>query len=105
MNMKWLWLFPGIGAVLLAGAIALQVHRHVQQAGMSSAEGVVVAVDADRCPVIGFLTADGEPVAFHGKVCGGGTQRLWNKKVRVLYDAANPQHAYLDGFRRTGLPA
>ena len=97
MKQGWLWIFPGIGALLLAGAVAVQVNRVSQQDSLTAAEGWVAHV-VQGCPTIEFSTPDGESVQFRGGVCSSPPAYDVGERVRVLYPAASPASARLDSF-------
>lgn len=97
MRMAWLWLFPLIGAAMLAGAVAVQVHRVGDQANMLAATGTVTDI-AGGCPTIEFSTTNGQSVSFRGGVCSNPPSFDIGESTAVLYDAANPNHAQLDSF-------
>lgn len=98
MKMGWFWIFPGIGAVLLACAITLQVVRINEQAQMQSASGNVV--DLTRgCPTVSYVTALGEPVIFNGQVCSNPPAFGLDDSVAVLYHPQDPSNAVIDSFR------
>ncbi|WP_187808397.1 DUF3592 domain-containing protein [Aquipseudomonas alcaligenes] len=97
MRMAWLWIFPLIGVALLAGAVAVQVHRVGDQVNMLATTGTVTDI-AGGCPTIEFSTGNGEPVSFRGGVCSNPPSFAIGESVAVLYEAANPSHAQLDSF-------
>lgn len=97
MRMAWLWIFPLLGAALLAGAVAVQVHRIGDQAGMLATRGTVVDV-AGGCPTIEFSTSDTEHTSFRGGVCSNPPSFSLAESVAVLYEPGNPAHAQLDSF-------
>lgn len=97
MKMGWFWVFPGIGAVLLACAIAVQAVRIDNQSQMRAASGSVI--DLTRgCPAVRFTTDGGEPVIFQGGVCSNPPAFGLGDPVAVLYDPQEPGRASIDGF-------
>lgn len=99
MRHGWLWLFPGIGILLLTGAVAIQVHRASTQDGMQTSPGVVVELVRGCRPMVEFSTPTGEPVRFTGRVCSKPPAYAVGDAVTVRYDPAEPGKAGLDGFR------
>lgn len=97
MKMGWFWVFPGIGAVLLACAIAVQVVRINGQAQMVAASGSVIDLTLG-CPTVRFTTASGEPVIFQGDVCSSPPAFGLGESVAVRYDPQQPAGASIDGF-------
>jgi hypothetical protein len=97
MKLGWFWIFPGIGAVLLACAVTLQVVRVNQQAQMQSARGEVVDL-TQGCPAVRFITASNEPLFFLSDVCSNPPAFGLGDSVAVLYDPAQPSRAKIDGF-------
>lgn len=97
MKLGWFWIFPGIGALLLACAVVLQVVRLNDQARMEAARGEVVDL-TQGCPAVRFVTASGEPLFFRGEVCSNPPAFGLGDPVAVLYDPAQPARAKIDGF-------
>lgn len=97
MKHGWLWLFPGIGALLLAGAAAIQVSRLSEADSLSRAQGVISSV-VQGCPTVEFSTPNGERVEFRGGVCSSPPAYDVGERVEVLYPPASPASARLDGF-------
>lgn len=97
MKMGWFWIFPGIGALLMASAIALQVARIDDQARMVAATGTVLDLTGG-CPTIRFLTDTREPIIFRGGVCSNPPAFGLGDPVEVLYDPAHPDNAEINGF-------
>lgn len=97
MKMGWFWVFPGIGAVLVACAIAVQVVRINEQAQMLAATGDVVDL-THGCPAVRFITQSAEPVIFQGDVCSNPPAFGLGDPVAVLYDPQQPSNASINGF-------
>lgn len=109
-GLGWLWLFPAIGTLLLAGALAVQVHRRSFEATASKAEGTVVELalresrDSDGrrgdtyCPVVRYRTAAGREIEFVSRTCSQPPAYDVGERVRVLYRPDKPYGASLDGF-------
>lgn len=98
MKHGWLWLFPGIGALLLAAATGFQVHRLDTQESLASADGRVASV-LKGCVTVEFSTASGESVSFRGSVCSKPPAYAVGERVRVLYPPTAPASARIDSFR------
>ena len=109
--MKALWIVGGVffvlGIGLLFGGVAWWRSNAAFAAHAASAEGTVSDLVWRRSskgnsgtyvPVVDFSTADGRRIHVTGS--GGSNPPAYarGEKVRVLYDAANPEHAQLDTF-------
>lgn len=97
MKLGWFWIFPCIGALLVACAVTLQVVRANDQAQMRPASGMVVDL-TQGCPTLRFVTEAGEPVIFQGEVCSNPPAFGLGDSVAVLYDPQVPSNAVVDGF-------
>lgn len=97
MRMGWLWIFPGIGALMLALAIGLLLLRLEAQTVMVAGQGTVVDVSGG-CPTVEFSTERGEAVQFRAGVCSNPPSFDVGESVAVLYEPLKPDQAHLDTF-------
>ncbi|KIP96305.1 MULTISPECIES: DUF3592 domain-containing protein [Pseudomonas] len=99
MKTAWLWLFPGIGALLLAVAIGIQVSRISGEAQMMRVEGSIVDVE-DGCPTVSFTTLDGTLGEYHSSTCSTPPSFDIGERVAVYYDPQEPERARIDSFEQ-----
>ncbi|WP_070884750.1 DUF3592 domain-containing protein [Pseudomonas sp. D1-3] len=99
MKTGWLWIFPGIGALLLALAIGIQVSRISGEAQMTRTEGSVVDIE-DGCPTVSFTTLDGTLGEHHSSTCSTPPSFDIGERVAVYYDPQDLERAHLDSFEQ-----
>lgn len=97
MKMAWLWIFPGVGVLMLAGAIMLQVDRVAEQAGMTRTTGTVVDI-SHGCPSVEFSASNGETLGFDSSLCSRPPAYARGESLTVLYDPQYPDRAQIDSF-------
>lgn len=68
MKLGWLWVFPALGGLMIAGAVAVQVARLSDQARMTLASAEVIDISGG-CPTVAFRTAAGEAVEHTSSGC------------------------------------
>nr|WP_288355297.1 DUF3592 domain-containing protein [uncultured Pseudomonas sp.] len=99
MKTAWLWIFPGIGALMLAGAVGIQVARFSDQAQMMRAEGSVVDIEGG-CPTVSFTSLDGTLGEHHSGTCSTPPSFDIGERVTVYYDPQNLERARIDSFEQ-----
>lgn len=99
MKTGWLWIFPGIGALLLAFAIGIQVSRLGGEAQMTRTEGSIVDLE-DGCPTVSFTTLDGTLGEHHSTTCSTPPSFDIGERVAVYYDPQDPERARIDSFEQ-----
>ncbi|MDL5599127.1 DUF3592 domain-containing protein [Metapseudomonas otitidis] len=97
MKLGWLWVFPALGGLMIAGAVAVQVARLSDQARMTLASAEVIDISGG-CPTVAFRTAAGEAVEHTSSGCSSPPAFELGESARVYYDPANPRDAHLDSF-------
>ncbi|TBU85601.1 DUF3592 domain-containing protein [Phytopseudomonas dryadis] len=97
MKTGWVWIFPGIGALLLVIAIGIQVNRIVGEARMAPAQGSVVDIEGG-CPTVSFVTQDGTLGEYHSNTCSHPPAFAIGERVALYYDPQDPQRAHIDSF-------
>ncbi|AEF20132.1 DUF3592 domain-containing protein [Pseudomonas fulva] len=99
MKTAWLWIFPGIGALMLAGAVGIQVARFSDQAQMTRTEGSVVDIEGG-CPTVSFSSLDGTLGEYHSGTCSTPPSFDIGERVTVYYDPQNLERARIDSFEQ-----
>ncbi len=99
MKTAWLWIFPGIGALMLAGAVGIQVARFSDRAQMTRTEGSVVDVEGG-CPTVSFTSLDGTLGEYHSGTCSTPPSFDIGERVTVYYDPQNLERARIDSFEQ-----
>ncbi|WP_027908294.1 DUF3592 domain-containing protein [Pseudomonas sp. URMO17WK12:I4] len=99
MKTAWLWIFPGIGALMLAGAVGIQVARLSDQAHMARTEGSVVDIEGG-CPTVSFTSLDGTLGEYHSGTCSTPPSFDIGERVTVYYDPQNLERARIDSFEQ-----
>ena len=99
MKTGWMWLFPGVGALLLAVAIGIQVSRISGEAQMTRTEGSIVDIE-DGCPTASFTTLDGTLGEHHSSTCSTPPSFDIGERVAVYYDPQDPERAHIDSFEQ-----
>ena len=99
MKTAWLWIFPGIGALMLAGAVGIQVARFSDQAQMTRTEGSVVDIEGG-CPTVSFTSLDGTLGEYHSGTCSTPPSFDIGERVTVYYDPQNLERARIDSFEQ-----
>ncbi|MDD1510313.1 DUF3592 domain-containing protein [Pseudomonas sp. CNPSo 3701] len=99
MKTAWLWIFPGIGALMLAGAVGIQVARFSDQAQMTRGEGSVVDIEGG-CPTVSFTSLDGTLGEYHSGTCSTPPSFDIGERVTVYYDPQNLERARIDSFEQ-----
>jgi len=99
MKTAWLWIFPGIGALMLAGAVGIQVARFSDQAHMARTEGSVVDIEGG-CPTVSFTSLDGTLGEYHSGTCSTPPSFDIGERVTVYYDPQNLERARIDSFEQ-----
>lgn len=98
MKTAWLWIFLGIGALMLAGAVGIQVARFSDQAQMTRTEGSVVDIEGG-CPTVSFTSLDGTLGEYHSGTCSTPSFDI-GERVTVYYDPQNLERARIDSFEQ-----
>lgn len=99
MKTGWLWLFPGIGALLLVIAIGIQVARIGAEKQMTLTEGSIVDLE-DGCPTVSFMTLDGTLGEYHSSTCSTPPSFDIGERVALYYDPQRPERAHIDSFEQ-----
>ncbi len=99
MKTAWLWIFLGIGALMLAGAVGIQVARFSDQAQMTRTEGSVVDIEGG-CPTVSFSSLDGTLGEYHSGTCSTPPSFDIGERVMVYYDPQNLERARIDSFEQ-----
>jgi len=99
MKTAWLWIFPGIGALMLAGAVGIQVARFSDQAHMARTEGSVVDIEGG-CPTVSFTSLDGTLGEYQSSTCSTPPSFDIGERVTVYYDPQNLERARIDSFEQ-----
>lgn len=99
MKTAWLWIFPGIGALMLAGAVGIQVARFSDQAQMTRTEGSVVDIEGG-CPTVSFTSLDGTLGEYQSSTCSTPPSFDIGERVTVYYDPQNLERARIDSFEQ-----
>lgn len=97
MKTGWLWIFPGIGALMLAGALGIQVARFSAEAQMTRTEGSIVDIEGG-CPTVSFTTLDGTLGEYRSSTCSTPPAFAIGERVAVYYDSQDPERARIDSF-------
>lgn len=104
-------IFTFVGGAFFAAGLAFYVETINFKRTASKAEGIVYDIetrsDSDGSsyyPMVRF-TPEGaeEPVEFTGGIGSNPSSYKRNQKVKVIYDAANPEKARIDSFFETAL--
>lgn len=98
--------FGGVGAAMLVAAVYWGLHTRSFIAQASRAEGTVidlVTVSSNSGsptykPVVRFVAADGREQRFASSFSSNPPGYSRGERVQVLYSAANPGEAAIDGF-------
>ncbi|MFB4369214.1 MULTISPECIES: DUF3592 domain-containing protein [unclassified Pseudomonas] len=99
MKTAWLWIFLGIGALMLAGAVGIQVARFSDQAQMTRTEGSVVDIEGG-CPTVSFTSLDGILGEYQSSTCSTPPSFDIGERVTVYYDPQNLERARIDSFEQ-----
>ncbi|MBV7562914.1 DUF3592 domain-containing protein [Pseudomonas sp. sia0905] len=99
MKTAWLWIFLGIGALMLAGAVGIQVARFSDQAQMTRTEGSVVDIEGG-CPTVSFTSLDGTLGEYQSSTCSTPPSFDIGERVTVYYDPQNLERARIDSFEQ-----
>ena len=102
MKTGWLWLFPGIGALLLVIAIGIQIARISAEKQMTLTEGSIVDLE-DGCPTVSFMTLDGTLGEYHSSTCSTPPSFDIGERVALYYDPQSPERAHIDNFGQNWL--
>ncbi len=106
----WLWIVPAIGVLMIVGAIAIGVARMRFEAEALRADGEIIGLrestsrDSDGnisttyCPQFRFTDVRGRVFDVEASGCSKPAGYAIGERVPVLYRAAAPQRASLDGF-------
>jgi hypothetical protein len=102
----FIWVFGGIGAILLVIGAILFLQERSFLAAAETATGTVtdfdLSSDSDNsysyCPVINFATKSGQKVEYHANVCSAPPAYDVGDHVQVIYDPENPRKVQMDSF-------
>ncbi len=97
MKTGWLWIFPGVGALMLAGALGIQVARFSAEAQMTRTEGSIVDIEGG-CPTVSFTTLDGTLGEYQSSTCSTPPAFAIGERVAVYYHPQDPERARIDSF-------
>lgn len=99
------YIFGGIGAVLLAGALFWFANTRSFVNEAQRVPGVVLQLEISRgddsdtyYPIIGFQSLDGREHVFRSSSGSNPPSYDQGEAVEVLYDPANPKNAGINGF-------
>lgn len=102
MKTGWLWIFPGIGALLLVIAIGIQIARISAEAQMTLTQGSIVDLEGG-CPTVSFMTLDGTLGEYHSSTCSNPPSFDIGERVALYYDPQSPERARIDSFGQNWL--
>lgn len=97
MKFKWLWIFPGIGLLLLVIAVSMQVYRLSDQAQMSHTRGKIIDLESG-CPSLLFSDANEQVHRYRSNTCTNPPAFEMGEWVNLYYDPQNPADARIDSF-------
>ena len=97
MKFKWLWMFPGIGVLLLVIAVGMQLYRLSDQAQMSHTRGKIIDVEKG-CPSLLFSDASEQVHRYRSNTCTNPPAFAVGEWVNLYYDPQNPSDARIDSF-------
>jgi hypothetical protein len=100
------YVFGGVGALMLVGALYWALHTRSFVAQASLAEGTVidlVAVNSSSGsptykPVVRFVAADGRERQFASHFSSNPPSYQRGERVQVLYSVSRPEDAAINGF-------
>lgn len=102
MKTGWLWIFPGIGALLLVIAIGIQIARISAESQMTLTQGSIVDLEGG-CPTVSFMTLDGTLGEYHSSTCSNPPSFNIGERVALYYDPQSPGRARIDSFGQNWL--
>ncbi|WP_447595365.1 DUF3592 domain-containing protein [Aquipseudomonas campi] len=97
MKMRWLWLFPAIGILLIAIAVVIQVVRLRDESAMSRTTGQVIDI-AGGCPTVEFSTQSGQTRTYRSNTCSTPPRFDIGDAVPMFYNPDKPSDARLNSF-------
>jgi hypothetical protein len=98
MKTRWAWISAGVGMALTVWAAVAQFERYTEQASQLRTTGKVVALSADGCVAVEFLTEQGQSVRIRGSVCSRPNDYEMGGDVPVVYAPEAAQKARIDTF-------
>ncbi|TBU75238.1 DUF3592 domain-containing protein [Phytopseudomonas daroniae] len=102
MKTGWLWIFPGIGALLLVIAIGIQIARISAESQMTLTQGSIMDLEGG-CPTVSFMTLDGTLGEYHSSTCSNPPSFDIGERVALYYDPQSPERARIDSFGQNWL--